>query len=353
MTETLVMLRPGPYLEVRDVRRIALLQALHLGDFLCAVPAMRAVKGRYPEAEITLIGLPWVRSILDRYPYLDRFSEFPGYSGLEGIPDDPTGTEAFLQEARGYGYDLAIQMHGDGRLSNAFVAQLGARASLGYRPDGPDHPAVLDLELVDASEDSQVARWLRLVNVLEARGVPELEFPLTAEDWVEAESVARGAGIAVSRPMIGVHPGGKDPARRWPAELFAEVADRLAGELNAQVVVTGTLDELELARRVAAGVRSDVFVVAGRTSVGGLGALLAQMPLVVTNDTGPSHLAAAVGAPSVTLFGPTEPARWAPPNSKTHVALWSGPGEPVSSIPVERVVEESLALVERCASPTF
>ncbi len=342
----------GPSLEIAEARRVAVFRALHLGDFLCAVPALRALKGRFPEAEFTLIGLPWTRSILDRYPYVDRFLEFPGYMGLEGISWEPLRTAAFLEDARAYGYDLAIQMHGDGRISNGFVARLRARASLGYRPDDVDLPPVLDLELNRVDRDHEIERWLRLAAVLGAAGGPGLEFPLLPRDWAEAEGVLRTLGVDVERPFILVHPGAKDPAKRWPEDCFAEAADRLAPEMGAQVVITGTAGEWGVARGLARRMRTEAFIAAGMTTIGGLAAMLARASLLLGNDSGPSHLAAAVGAPSVVVFGPTDPRRWAPLDARAHRALWSRPGNPISAIPVQGVVEESLALVERCAYPT-
>lgn len=341
----------GPYLRMAGVERIAVLRALHLGDFLCSVPALRALKERFPGAEITLIGLRWARAVIHRYPYVDRFLEFPGYEGLEGIPWEPGRTEAFLENARAHRYDLAIQLHGDGRVSNGFVARLGARASLGYSPDGGNPVRQLDLELAWVDGEHEIARWVRLIEILGAEGRPDLEFPLTLEDRVEMERVARGEGIDLVKPMVGIHPGAKQPAKRWPEESFARVADHLAARLGAQVVISGTEEEIPVARRVASSMRYRPFLLAGKTSLGALAALMARMALVVTNDTGPSHLAAAVGAPSVVLFGPTDPARWAPPDGRIHRALWSGQGNPISCIPTELVLAESLRLVERWAYP--
>ena len=106
--------------------RIAILRALYLGDFLLAVPAFRAIRRQFPEAEISLIGLPWARSLVRRFAhYLDRFVEFPGYPGIDEVPVCPERTARFLEEQQAYGYDLAIQMHGSGRTSNAVVIDLG------------------------------------------------------------------------------------------------------------------------------------------------------------------------------------------------------------------------------------
>jgi ADP-heptose:LPS heptosyltransferase len=334
-------------LEVAGVERIVLFRALHLGDFLCSVPALRALRRRFPNAEITLIGLPWAREVVDRFPYVDAFVEFPGYRCLEGVDWSPARSWDFFQQSRSVGYDLAIQMHGDGSKSNGFVARLGARATLGYRPPQGGRLGLLDLELQMRPREHEIIRCLRLVEPLGAVGSTELEFRVTMADWLEIEAVAERLGLDLMGPVIGVHPGAKTPDKRWPVERFAATADRLATELGAQVVVTGSADELPLAQRVASSISAPAFIAAGETSIGGLAALLAAMKLLVTNDTGVSHLAAAVRTPSVVLFGPTDPARWAPLDGRRHRALAPGRGNLISSIPVKRVVEESLSLVER------
>ena len=348
--------RPVPYdrlpLQLADVERVAVFRALHLGDFLCSVPALRALKDRFPGAELTYIGLPWAREIVERYRYVDRFLEFPGYCGLEGVASRPKVVHEFLDEARAYRYDLAIQMHGDGRVSNGFVAQLGARVSLGYRRRSVELPKELDVELEMDDGEHEVLRWLRLVGALGAVGTVEIEFPLTPGDRTEAESVLAESGVAPADLVVVLHPGAKEATKRWPAIGFARVGDSLSEQVGARVLITGSRDEMDVARAVASEMREPARVVAGRTSLGGLAALLGRAQLLVTNDTGPSHLAAAIGVPSVVLFGPTEPGRWAPLGVAAHRALWSGPGNPIAFIPVERVLDESLGLVRQCVHPT-
>src|SRR5205814_9091680 len=114
-------------------RRIAIFRALYLGDLLCATPAFRALRRRFPRAEITLVGLPWARELVARSRALDRLEAFPGYPGLAEARHEAGRTAAFLAAARARRYDLALQMHGDGNVSNGFVADLGAAVSLGYR----------------------------------------------------------------------------------------------------------------------------------------------------------------------------------------------------------------------------
>src|SRR5215208_3426584 len=106
----------------RPPRRIAVFRALFLGDLLCAVPALNALDRRFPNAEITLIGLPWARQLSARLPAVDRFVEFAGYPRLPEVPPDEQRTAAFLEAMRGERYDLAIQIHGSGEVSNELTA---------------------------------------------------------------------------------------------------------------------------------------------------------------------------------------------------------------------------------------
>ncbi|HKS70241.1 MAG TPA: hypothetical protein VJQ45_07465, partial [Ktedonobacterales bacterium] len=128
--------RQLPVLEATPIRRIAVLRALQLGDLLLAVPALRAIRDRFPRAEITLIGLPWAEDFARRFArYVDRFVAFPGYPGIAEAPYAPAHTARFFAAQRAYGYDLAIQMHGNGAASNGFCLELGARLTAGYYGD--------------------------------------------------------------------------------------------------------------------------------------------------------------------------------------------------------------------------
>src|SRR3954447_15791312 len=117
-------------------RRIVVFRALFLGDLLCAVPALNALDRRFPEAEITLIGLPWARELAERLPAVDTFIEFPGYPGLPELPVNEQRTAAFIDGLRNDEYDIAIQLHGSGPFTNELVSSFGADISIGYGPPG-------------------------------------------------------------------------------------------------------------------------------------------------------------------------------------------------------------------------
>jgi ADP-heptose:LPS heptosyltransferase len=300
------------------IRKIAILRALQLGDLLCAVPAFRALRAARPEAEITLIGLPWARELVRRFDrYLDAFLEFPGYPGLPERTPDAGRIPAFFEAAQRAGFDLALQMHGSGRITNSLLPELGARVAAGFFPAGEPCPDERTF-IAYPDDEHEIRRPLRLLHHL---GIPsageELEFPLHRADREELGDIAEATSL-VPGEYACIHPGGRS-ARRWAPWRFAEVGDALASR-GLVPVLTGSADEADLAADVAARMRRRSVNLAGRTTLGGLGALLAGARLLVSGDTGVSHLASALRVPSVVIFTSSDRARWAPLNGELHRA---------------------------------
>src|SRR5579859_2979987 len=146
-------------------RKIAVLRALQLGDLLLAVPALRAIRAKFPYAEITLIGLPWAASFVHRFShYIDRFVEFTGYPGIAEVPVNSERSQQFLAEQREYAYDLVIQMHGSGRISDQLALALGGKVTAGYYEQ--NLPAGLTLGLPYPDDQPEVLRNLGLAKLL-------------------------------------------------------------------------------------------------------------------------------------------------------------------------------------------
>jgi ADP-heptose:LPS heptosyltransferase len=299
---------------------VAVFRALQLGDLLCAVPALRALRHGRPGARIALIGLPWARAFVERFSrYVDQFLEFPGHPQLPERADEFGRLEAFLEDARERHFDLALQLHGSGEVTNPLLAQLGARQLAGFRPPGAPTPQGLFVDW--QSREHEIDRGLRL---LAALGIPSqgrsLEFPLNPADMEALQRLEERFGFDATQSAC-VHPGAQLPSRRWPPERFARVADALAAA-GLQVVLTGTGAEAGLTRRVAAAMRHPAVDLAGQTSLGSVAALIACARLLVCNDTGVSHIAAAFGTPSVVICSGSDPARWAPLDRARHRVLW-------------------------------
>ncbi len=281
------------------VRRIAVLRANGVGDYVVAEPALAALRAAYPDAEITLLGASHTRPLVeDRPGPCDRYVQVPLTTGVR-VGDAPNAApevlEAWCAEQRAHGYDLAVQLHGGGRNSNALLLRLGARHTAGTAtPDAPKP----DRWTPYTAYQHDTLRWLEVVATV---GAPALRLEphvaVTAADLAESRSVLPADG----RPLVGVHPGATDPRRCWPEERLGQVARTLA-DRGARVVVLGGAGEQDRVDRVVHGVGTDVETVVGGTSMGGLVGTLRRCSLLLGNDSGPRHLAAAVGTPTVAVF---------------------------------------------------
>ncbi|WP_082127171.1 glycosyltransferase family 9 protein [Allosalinactinospora lopnorensis] len=285
-----------------DAGRILVLRALGLGDLLTAVPALRALRARFPRHRIVLAA---PRSLEGLVPLTGAVDALAPASGPQVPPWSGRAPE------------LAVNLHGSGPESiEALLRLRPGRLWAHAHPDFPDLGGP-----VWQPEVHEVSRWCRL---LEHHGVP-----------AEASDIGLRAPPEPSpRPgAVIVHPGAAHPARRWPEARYARLARWLA-ERGHDIVVTGTSAERPAAERVArlAGVPRSA-VLAGETGAAELAALVAGAALVVSGDTGIAHLATAYRIPSAVLFGPVSPATWGPPVDRPfHVSLWAGrTGDPFGS----------------------
>ena len=292
-----------------------------LGDVICATPALRQLRAALPQARITYIGLPQVAGVVRRYGHLiDRFVEFPGFPGVVEHSFSCERLTSFLEAQRGNArVDLAIQMHGSGSVTNAFTALLDARRMAGYYLPGLWQPS----ELFSAFPDHlpEIERWTALVAQMGyGEGGDAPEFPLSDADRAGLHEIAPQLR---HRPCAVVHAGASDIRRRWPPAYFARIADLLA-TFGLQVVLTGTSSETAVVAEVERRMTKPALNLCGSTSLGAAAALIEQAHLVVTNDTGTSHLAAALQTPSVVIFIASDPARWAPLDKAKHRAVGAG-----------------------------
>ena len=284
------------------IRKIAVLRANAIGDFIFALPALESLRVAYGNAEIVLLGQPWHRRYLEGRPGpVDRVEVVPRKRGVRedretaGEEDRPEVFDRFYADMRSERFDLALQMHGGGRNSNPFLLQLGARITAGSAtPDA----ARLDYTLPYIYWQHEIARLLEVVGMVGARPVTLVpRLALTQVDLDESHRVVP----QTDAPLVAVHPGVGDPRRQWPPEKFAAVGDALANA-DARVLLTGAGFEASITGAVRNAMKCAAQDLNGRLSIGGLAALLSRCCVVVSNDSGPLHIAAAVGAPTVGIY---------------------------------------------------
>jgi ADP-heptose:LPS heptosyltransferase len=291
---------------------VAVFRALPgLGDFLCAIPALRALRRARRDVEISLIGLPGTEALAARFDtYIDRFEPFAGFPGLPDRRPDVARIPGFLAAMQSRAFDLVIQLHGRGDLTNSIVALFGARRTAGFHPEGelPD-PRLFDASLfLPWSEScSEIRQAMRLMAHLGWPSEDEsLEFPVGA-----------GAAAWHGGPYVVIHPGASVASRRWSVAGFAAVADAVAGA-GFDVVISGSEGERGIADALARTMHVSSHNLAGRTTLDELAVFLRGASLLVCNDTGVSHLAAALRVPSVVVFRDSSVERWAPLDRRLH-----------------------------------
>jgi ADP-heptose:LPS heptosyltransferase len=297
----------GPVLgKFAGVSRIALLRGGGLGDLMFALPAVSALKAAYPGSTVTLLGTPIHESLVSAtHTDVDDVMVLPAAEGVRPGPEDPAAVAAFFGAARERQFDLAVQLHGGGRCSNPVLLQIQARHTAG---SGTPDAAPLERTLPYTYYQHEPARALEVAGLagappvlLEARVNPR------AESVVRLPAVLGPALPPDGQPLLVLHPGATDPRRHWPVESFGAVA-RAAADDGARVLVVGDHSETGLADAVVSAAlgrsagAGQVSSVAGMLGLGELAALLARADTVLANDSGPRHLAQALGAPTVGIY---------------------------------------------------
>jgi ADP-heptose:LPS heptosyltransferase len=323
-------------------RKVVLLRASRIGDFLCAAPALRMLRNALPAAEISMITLPMLKDLVERSPYLDRYIPFPGYPGLAEQFFDARRAVLFFKQMQDEQFDLAIQMQGSGVNSNPFMLMLGAQATAGFIRPG-DTPGLLDAALPFPEKEHEIRRVLALTTFLlsppetglkkeefgstyqlatdtssvyeskpntssdlspeaPAQG-EELVFPLRLQDLSEAEMILKD----VPCPLIALHPSARDLTRRWPPERFAAAGNLLQQRYGGTVLIIGDAEAQEPGVAVEQNLRAPCLNLIGQTSLVVLGGIIKLLSVLLTNDTGPAHIAYALRTPTVTIFGGGSP----------------------------------------------
>lgn len=279
-----------------DINKIAVLRANVLGDFIFAVPALTALRQTYPDAEIVLLGLPWHAAFLEGRPSpVDRVVVVPPYAGVRASGEPNEVEQAhFFEAMQAEHFDLALQIHGGGRNSNPFVQKLGARITAGLAT--PDAPR-LDITVPYVYYQSEIMRYLEVVAQVGAKTAEiEPQLHVLERDLAESRQVVRNA-----EKLVVLHPGASDARRHWPVAKFAAVGDALHSE-GYDIAVSGVGHERELVEGVIDAMNAPAQNVCDALSIGGFVGLLSRAALLVSNDTGPFHVAGAVNTPSVGIY---------------------------------------------------
>jgi heptosyltransferase-2/heptosyltransferase-3 len=307
-------------------RRILLIRPDHLGDMLLTTPAIHALRNALPRAEIHVLAGPWSAQVLANNPDVDHVLTlpFPGFNrdGAGNSLSPYTLALTSARQLRKLGYGSALIMRPD----HWWGAMLAFFAGIPHRR-GYNHPDVRPF-LSDSlllTHQHAVEQNLRLVEQWTGPIEPNrirYEFMIDDADRDHFNTHLADMGIALDQPIFCIHPGSGAWAKLWDNSQWAVVADTLTDQLDAAAVFTGGEHERALVTEITAQMKRRAHVLVGETGVGQLAALYARSRVVLGPDSGPMHLAAAVDAPTVTLFGPADPVEFAPWGApKRHIVL--------------------------------
>lgn len=278
--------------------RFLVVSTTGLGDSIWGTPAIRALRGRFPDSYIALLTSHVGATVLKGNPYIDEVF----------IVGEPPISSLFrlYSEIKKRAIDTALVFHASQRSVLPFCHLIGACEVIGTENINKGLESLLTKKTARKPEH-EISR--RLAIVAEAGAEPQnqaMEVFLTLEDERSADQFLEEHNIPDYLPLVGLHPGAKDLFKQWPPEGFIAVGKRLAEDRGCQIIVTGNREEEALVRKIAEAIPRAIPVY-GQLKIHQLAALQKRMNLLITNDTGPMHLAAAVGTPLLALFGPTDP----------------------------------------------
>lgn len=294
---------------------ILLVKLSAIGDVVHTLPALGALRRLYPRAHITWVVEEGASDLVIAHPWLDQVIVFKRKRWLKKIRAGQFSStvaefKAFLTLLRLRKYDLVLDFHG--LLKSSLVVWL----SCGDRKVGFDSYQELSGLFVNEKvfEDlgkHAVERYLDIVRYLGAEN-PPLEFlvPREADNEKRVMELLKQGGLADGEAFVAVNPVALWETKLWPAENFARLCDLIVGDLGIKVVLTGVEDRTM--HRISSLIKAPVLNLTGKTTLKDLACLYRRADLVVTTDTGPMHIAAAVGTRVIALFGPTDPSRTGP-----------------------------------------
>ena len=343
-----------------QIKRVVVRGTNWVGDSIMTIPALRALRRILPDASITLAIRPGAKGIFSEVDFIDDVLVYDRRNAFSVLGQ--------VREWKRRHFDLAVLFQ------NAFEAALipflaGVPIRLGYATESRQAMLTHSLPLPDwRSSKHEVFYYLYLITALEqmlfrtstvCEGDPDVSLSISESRKSEASELLRSHGVSEEKSVVAICPGSiNSRAKRWPAEAYAALADRLI-EDRRNVVLIGSKDEIDVTNEVAQRMRHRPVVLTGKTTLDQITAVLGLVDLVVTNDTGPAHIAAALGCPTIVIFGPTNPLTTRPFSPKAEIIRHPPDCAPcmlrdcpidhrcMTAITVDEVFEHSHALLKR------
>jgi lipopolysaccharide heptosyltransferase II len=296
-------------INLENIKRIVVRGTNWVGDAVMTVPALRGLRRLFPGAHITLATRAWAEGLFAGADFVDDLQVHEG-SGLRSV------VHQVRQWQKG-SFDLAVLFPNS--LEAALVASLARVAfRIGYATDGRQRLLTHPLSLPEwRSSKHEVFYYLNIIAELERLlggeqtvldKQPDCSLQVEQSRQLEAMELIRSKGVRKEGVLVALCPGSiNSRAKRWPVDRYAALGDLFIDKLGAEVLLVGSDAESEVSLEVSGLMRNRPVMLTGHTDLAQLVAVLSLVDLLVTNDTGPAHIASALGRPTLVVFGPTNP----------------------------------------------
>lgn len=328
-------------------KRILVLRTDLIGDLVLSLPVIRLLKQTYPEAEIDLLALPSSAKIIEHDPDIANVITYDPniWRRPKALLQGKNWREvrALRSRLRNRHYDLTVSVFGPWAAILAVMS--GAKRRIGFGKES--YPGFMTDSVAGAHWTTgdrlhEVDYCLQLAQASGAKPKPNDRTPtlfVTPQTSAEAEQLLQQVGVQFDKPIIACHVSSNNgQSKRWPIPYWAKLIDQLIREDGANVILTGAPSDLPLIESIQRRVHEQPINLAGKTSLAQLAALLKRADLVITGDSGPMHIAAAVGTPLIAIHGPTDPAMSGPVSPLATVLrsdIWCSPCYAAKGIPAD------------------
>lgn len=307
-------------MDISGIKRILIIRTDRIGDVVLSTPAIAASRSAFPDAYIAVMVSEKAKEIVTGNPHINEVIVYDKMRRHRSF----LRTAAFAARLKAKRFDLALILHSTVRVNLiSFLARIPKR--VGYARGKMDFLLTHKLEykkrLGEKHESEYSLDVLRFLGV-ETRAFP-LSMPVKKADEKKINALLRESRLSGGCGFIALHPGASCISKMWSCKNFAKAADLLIEKFKVSVVLVSSPEQTALGEATMAAMRHKPLFLCGRTSLGELAALLKKARLFISNDSGPVHIACAVGTPVISIFGRNEkglgPARWRPLGAKAAV----------------------------------
>lgn len=287
---------------IKNAQRILIIDLLYLGDLIFATPFIKELRRNFPQARIDMIVNSAFLEIMEDNPYLDHVYAYNKKWSLRY-------SIGFARKIGKNKYDLGLNIHGSWRTA-LLMRIINPEYNVGF--NGESRGVFLDLKLEQEDNKNMVhvyLDFLREIGLNVEDSLPRLMVSNEEKNNIDRRLIEWG--VAEEEKLIALNTGGTWPTKRWKIEGFAELADILNRQYG-KVIFVGSKGDLDRVEKIKALMETDPVIATGKTTLKELAALLERCQLVISNDSGPVHVAAAVGTPTITIFGPSDDRKYRP-----------------------------------------